>query len=309
MNTPDPLDAQGREMQPIEIRRLQIFAHAARSLCFATSAQALHLTPSAVSHAIRALEDELSCVLFARHGPKISLTRLGSRLLPIAEDLLGRAGNLRREVSLFDEEASRLRIEVPEFLSASLLSRVLPGFFECFPSFNIEIRISESRAREDESNAPETADLRLGFDDANSANLVRRDLVHGRFGLFVAPFHTLASSQHLEPKELTRHRLLVPHSTILPRLIDSGFAASRDDGHLWLLPSHESVREFARVGLGIAVLGTTAAAPALDAGTLKPLSYSGPPLEATCSAFWSPESQLSWAAEVFLSFVEMAEGF
>lgn len=309
MNPPESRFAQGRGTHPIEIRRLQIFAHAARSLCFATTAQALHLTPSAVSHAIRALEDELSCVLFARHGPKISLSRVGGRLLPIAEDLLGRAGELRREVSLFDEEASRLRIRVPELLSASLLSRVLPSFFECFPSFNIEILISESSAWEDDSRVRGAADLWLGFDHATSGDLVRRDLVCSRFGLFVAPFHALAASQHLEPKELTRHRLLVPHSMIVSKLVESGLAASGDDGHIWLLPSHESVRELARVGLGIAVIGVMAAAPAVEAGSLKALSYSGPPLEATCSAFWSPETQLSWAAEVFLSFVEMADGF
>jgi DNA-binding transcriptional LysR family regulator len=309
MNAPESRNAHGRETQPIEIRRLQIFAHAARSLCFATSAQALHLTPSAVSHAIRALEDELSCVLFARHGPKISLSKVGRRLLPIAEDLLGRAGDLRREVSLFDDEASRLRIRVPEFLSASLLSRVLPSFFECFPSFEIGILISDSPSREDDSDSPGTADLWLGFDDATSDDLVRRDLVRGRFGLFVAPFHPLAAAQHLEPKELTKHRLLVPHSAILRKLIESGLAADGEDAHIWLLPSHESVRELARVGLGIAVIGVTSAAPAVEAGILKSLSYSGPPLEVTCSAFWSPDSQLPWAAEVFLSFVEMAEGF
>jgi DNA-binding transcriptional LysR family regulator len=308
MKPPDSRLADGNESQPIEIRRLQIFAHAARTLCFATSAQSLYLTPSAVSHAIRALEDELSCVLFDRHGPKVTLTRVGSRLLPIAEDLLGRAGDLRREVSLIDAESTRLRVRVPEFLSASLLPRALPGFFECFPAFQIEIIISETPPSET-IDSPGAIDLWLGFENRAPGDMVRRNLFRSRFGFFVAPFHALAGTAHPDAKELTRHRFLVPHPAILQMLAEAGLAKKGIGEPTWLISSLESVRELARVGLGVAVMGVVAAAPFVEAGTLKPVSYSGPPLEATCSVWWSPETQLSWAAEVFLSFIEMAEGF
>jgi len=224
MDAPDPWSAAPGEAHPIDLRRLQVFVSAARSLSFAASAQHLGLTPSAVSHAIRSLEEELSCILFQRHGPRVTLTRAGIRLLPIARDLLSRMEGLRAEVALIEDEARQLRVMAPEILCTTLLPRVLPGFFECFPSIRFEAHPGECAATAGRALAERQVDLVLGLAVDLPGDVVRRHLYTEEFHFHIAPFHPLARFPRVDARELARHTLLVPHAGLLDALVDRGLA-------------------------------------------------------------------------------------
>lgn len=58
------------------------FESAARHLSFARAAEELRVTPAAVSHQVRTLEDYLRVRLFHREGRRLSLTDAGAALLP-----------------------------------------------------------------------------------------------------------------------------------------------------------------------------------------------------------------------------------
>src|SRR3954452_15792344 len=68
-------------MQHLPLTALRAFEAAARSGSFRVAADALHVTPSAVSHAIRGLEASLQTTLFHREGRHIALTAQGEALL------------------------------------------------------------------------------------------------------------------------------------------------------------------------------------------------------------------------------------
>jgi LysR family glycine cleavage system transcriptional activator len=57
------------------------FESAARSLSFQKAAQALHLTPGALSRQIQALERSLGTALFSRHHKRVELTEAGRQFL------------------------------------------------------------------------------------------------------------------------------------------------------------------------------------------------------------------------------------
>jgi len=61
---------------------LRVFEAAARQLSFKQAAQELSVTPTAVSHQIRGLEDQLGMQLFERRSRSLSLTRAGLAMLP-----------------------------------------------------------------------------------------------------------------------------------------------------------------------------------------------------------------------------------
>lgn len=84
--------------RPIDSRQLLAFVCAARRLSFTQAAQDLHLTQSAISHAMRALEDDLGCRLFARVGRTVQLTVSGERFLHEAERILGEMEQARASV-------------------------------------------------------------------------------------------------------------------------------------------------------------------------------------------------------------------
>lgn len=282
-----------------------MFVVSAREMSFAAAAQHLGLTASAISHGIRSLEEGLACPLFQRHGPKIKLTRAGIRLLPIAEDLLGRMAGLRGEVTRILDEARSLRIVGPEFLCASLLPRVLPDFRESFPSFRFETTFDESFEASVAKLVAREADFQIGLAREETGELVRRDLFHAEFGLYVAPFHALAKATRIEWGELEKQVLLVPSRELLRVLAGLGLDAERSGASIWILPSIECVRELARVGVGVAVLPGASVASMLETGGLQAVEHSGPRLEYTCSAYWQRPFPLSWASEAFLSFLEL----
>jgi len=61
-STPNPM----RLAQPALLRQLRVFCVAARSLSFKSAAASMYLTPSAVSHQVRELEEHLGVRLFER---------------------------------------------------------------------------------------------------------------------------------------------------------------------------------------------------------------------------------------------------
>ncbi|MBM3872594.1 MAG: LysR family transcriptional regulator [Verrucomicrobia bacterium] len=87
-------------MTPIlDSRRLLAFATLARIGSFTLAAKELHLTQSAVSHAIKALEDELGLRLFERRGRRVALTPAGEHLLIRAQRILAEMQDARADLA------------------------------------------------------------------------------------------------------------------------------------------------------------------------------------------------------------------
>ena len=86
-------------MKPIlDSRKLLAFATLARCGSFTQTARELFLTQSAVSHAIKSLEQELECRLFDRLGRRAQLTPPGALLLERSDRILGEMEQARAEL-------------------------------------------------------------------------------------------------------------------------------------------------------------------------------------------------------------------
>ncbi len=86
-------------MTPIlDSRKLLAFSTLARVRSFTVAARELHLTQSAISHAIKALERDVDCRLFDRLGRTVSLTPSGRRLLTHADIILNEMKNAREDL-------------------------------------------------------------------------------------------------------------------------------------------------------------------------------------------------------------------
>jgi DNA-binding transcriptional LysR family regulator len=290
----------------IDSRRLEVFLSAAQTESFAAAADRLSLTPSAVSHAIKTLEEEFDCNLFKRHGPRVKLTRAGIRLMPLAEELLSRMAQLRKEVAVIKGNPRSLRVMMPEPFCSLMLPKVLPDFMECFPRAFFEV-VPRDEDEEQSTRRLLTGelDLLLDYSSKGNADVVRRDLYRESLRFYAAPFHALAHREALEPATFEQHPLLVPDASSLQLVMDRIFKGQPMRSRIWQMPSTESARELARVGQAIALLPEHLASKHVAQGHLISLTVSAPPLDRTCSAHWSARAELSWAAEVFVSLVEL----
>ena len=290
----------------IDSRRLQAFVFAAEAQCFATAAQTLNIVPSAVSHAIRSLEEDLHCVLFKRQGPKVSLTRAGLRLMPFARSILDQMDGMRHEITMIDAQKDSLRVVVPDSICARLLPTVLLDLQESFPTAALQITVSSDPGECSERLRSARADLVIGASGFVKDDFVRRDLFSETVAFFAAPFHPFVKAGTLTRDELRSATVMTADSSIHEFVAAQFFLDQFHSERLWLLHSQESVCELASSGWGIAALPEWVARPTVEAGRLTPLNIRGPRYERTWSAYWLGNTQPSWTADVFLSLIEMA---
>lgn len=119
------------------IAALQAFVLAARTESFKQAAEALHVSPSALSRQIQGLEETLGAALFRRLNPGLELTEAGRRYLQTAEEVLR---SLREAAdAVAQRPAGPLRVSALESFSAKWLVPHLPDFHSAHPGSELEI--------------------------------------------------------------------------------------------------------------------------------------------------------------------------
>src|SRR5210317_1774534 len=138
-------------MPTVPLNALRTFEAVASRLSFAKGAEALNVTPAAVSSQIRALEERLNQVLFHRHGRQISLTEAGQKLLPGVQRGLA---ELRQAVEVVSQDRSEGVLNVtmmPSFLQKWLMPR-LAKFYNAKPEIDVRINVDNLLVDFDQSD-------------------------------------------------------------------------------------------------------------------------------------------------------------
>lgn len=86
-------------LDTVDAHKLHMFYIIVKCGSIGDAARRMHLTRSALSHAIRSLERDLGCELFLRHDRSITLTDCGRKLVPLAESILKKMAFLREQMS------------------------------------------------------------------------------------------------------------------------------------------------------------------------------------------------------------------
>jgi len=183
------------------LNALRAFAVAAKHLNLAAAASELFVTPSALSHQIRALEASLGMPLFERLPRGLKLTAAGEKLLPGVS-----AGFERIESAL-----AQLRRPAEGVLTVSMLSTFamrwfiprLTRFQQQHPGIDVRMATSSSPADFER----EAIDCAIHFGHGDWPNLAADELFGEQLAPFCAP--RLVADHPLEqPQELLKFRLL-----------------------------------------------------------------------------------------------------
>lgn len=146
-------------MSRLPLHALLGFATAARAGNLTRAAEAMHLTVSALSHQVRALEERLGQRLFARNARGVALTEAGERLLARVGPHLDALEDALRPCAARREDALTISV-VPSMASAWLVPR-LGDFLAMHPQ--LELNLLSSERLVDFDREPEVdAALRMG---------------------------------------------------------------------------------------------------------------------------------------------------
>jgi LysR family transcriptional regulator, glycine cleavage system transcriptional activator len=150
-----------RLSRPPPLRNLRAFCIAARHCSFKVAADELFLTPSAVSHQMKELEETLGVRLFERKTRALELTTAGHTLHDEVAPLLDA---LDRSLAQFTRRNRRknVRVMLPPFFASELFVPRLATFCEAHPDIDIQIDTSDPHP----TLHPPTSDVSIIFGES-----------------------------------------------------------------------------------------------------------------------------------------------
>lgn len=189
------------------LRGLRTFCVAARYKSFRAAAEALYVTPSAVSHQVRALEDHLGIALFHRSSRDISLTENGQALYVEVSPLIEQIDDI---VGHFRSGARRttVRISVQPFLASEYFVPRLGAFSSAHPDIDIQVGTSDEASEKH----PTDADLSIRLFTTPPAGFAHKAL----FGLRLVPAGSPAFKKAIKKrgKKVSSDFPLIVHETL-----------------------------------------------------------------------------------------------
>ena len=251
-------------MLKVTLEALEILDAIARHGSFGRAADELGRVPSAITYAVRKLEDDLDTLIFDRSGYRAELTASGKVLLEQGRALLQQADLLQSQIA---QTAKGWELELAIVLDAILPWSWLQPHVEAYfrDTCSAKLRINEETlAGSWDALLDGRADLVIGAssDPPSGVGISTQPLFNVPFSYCVSPLHPLATvADPISDEALKAHRAIVigDSSRHLP-LRTSGLLSGQDT---LVVPSMQAKIDAQIAGLGSGYLASWFARPYL----------------------------------------------
>lgn len=195
------------------LRSLRAFDAAARHLNFTRAAQEINVTPAAISHQIKELEEQIGAELFTRTSRTMRLTRAGEVLYTAARDSLETLNQALYRIKRL-ENRKQLKVSAPPSLAAKWLVPRLDEFLATQPGADVRLDVSHAVVDFDR----EDIDVAIRFGEGKYPGL-RADLLFQDFVFPVCSPSIITKEKPLRtPRDLLKHTLIHLDWDALPGL-------------------------------------------------------------------------------------------
>lgn len=124
----------------MDFHHLKYFVEVADQKSFSKAARNLHISQSAISRTIKALEDELGVILFMRNAKAVELTDGGTIFLTHAKRIVFMFEHLKTDFeNEFKLEQGSIHIGLPPITDAPIFAKLLGGFKKSYPQIDLEL--------------------------------------------------------------------------------------------------------------------------------------------------------------------------
>jgi len=296
----------------ITFRQLRVFVEVAKSGNMTRAAEALHLTPPAVSMQVKEIESQVGLPLFDRRGRSVVLSTAGEYFLVHARKLLA-------ALKEADDAMARLTRVEHGLLTIGMVStakyfvpHLLARFHEEHPGVDLRLRLANNREQLVTMMTAGEVDLAImGRPPRELATRAEPFAPHPH--AFVArPGHPLLATPHAPAEVLAHYPLIVREQGSGTRAAMEGFFAEHrvTPQVLMELPSNETIKQAVMAGMGLSFLSLHTLGLELKAGLLAVLDIAGTPVVRTWNVVHVGARVLSPAAEAFRYFLlEHGEAF
>jgi DNA-binding transcriptional LysR family regulator len=282
--------------RPPSLRAVAAFEAAARHESFSMAAAELNLTHSAISHAVRGLEQRLGAQLFRRVGRRVSLTHEGANLvqrvrvsLALLTDAMDRRPLLGR---------SRLSIGADTGVALRLIASRLGEFKALHPEIDIDLRTVAPAA----ALAGAEIDLAIRSGSAADLGVSSRLIAHERLMPVTAP--SLASATNLDA--IANNRLIESLEHPWSIWFSAGQRKQPIGPPALVVDTDLLAIEVARSGLGVCLAPAMLVKAELESGALVKLCNEGVAARSCYRLDWRPMSARAHQVEPFVAWLRQA---
>lgn len=255
---------------PLDTRQLRAFATLAQTGSFTLAARELNLTQSAISHSMKALEDEVRCRLLDRIGKKVTLTQAGEQLLVHAQKILLEMETARERLDALSRWGhGRLRLGASLTACQYIVPPVLREFKESFPHCTITIEPGDTAVALDLLRQ-HRIDLAIALEPHAESQFDFEPLFTDELKFIVSPLHPWARAGRVERAEIVRQNyILYTKTSLMFEMVGAYFHAEK-----LVLPTSielgnvEAIKELVKLGLGISILAPWVVQEELQNGAL-----------------------------------------
>ena len=256
------------------------------------------MTPSALSHGIRLLEEGLDVSLFDRNGPVITPTRAGQDLYHEAIDILSRLDQMAVGLAADKDDLHRqLHIGTTNTGCSHLFPGIVREFRESFPNVGLKLEIGDTDFLINRVN-DRNLDIIIAPIQRDYRDLHQIELGHDELVYIVHPSHPWAQAGEVQRETLGDQQLIIPAvQSNTYHLIDAFYREMRVPLEPFIeLNNEEAIKQLVSLNIGTGIVPKWIARDEIERGRLCAFPLS----ERSLFRRWT----VSYRAGVDLSFSE-----
>ncbi|MDE3029326.1 MAG: LysR family transcriptional regulator, partial [Paracoccaceae bacterium] len=190
--------------------KLRIFHAVADAGSLTHAGEVLHLSQSAVSRQIRALEESLNTTLFHRHARGLILTEQGELLFDATNSMVKRLDAASARIRDSEDEVfGELKVTTTTGFGTLWLAPRLSALYAKYPDLKIDLmleeRVLDLPMRE--------ADVAIRMKEPSQADLIRKKLMIVKMRLYASSDYLEKNGTPLRLEDLSTHRLICQNTT------------------------------------------------------------------------------------------------
>ncbi|WP_306120229.1 MULTISPECIES: LysR family transcriptional regulator [unclassified Roseitalea] len=243
---------------PLDWDKLRVFHAAAQAGSFTQAGERLHISQSAVSRQVSALEADIGAPLFNRHARGLVLTEQGEMLFRTAHDVFLQLENVKAKLTeATDRPTGRLRITTTVGLGSGWLTYRVQEFLELYPDIQVQLVLSNEELDLNQRQA----DCAIRLRQPQQPDLIQRRLFTVHFHVYASPGYIARFGAPKTIDDLDKHRIIAfgePAPSYLLEL-NSLLTLGREEGKpprsaALEINSIMSIKRAVQRGVGIAML-------------------------------------------------------
>jgi len=288
----------------ITFRQLRVFAEVAKLGSVQRAAEALHLTPPAVSMQIKEVENQVGLPLFDRTGRRLSLSTSGEYFLVYARRLLGTLKEAEDAMARFTRAESG-QLNVGMVSSAKyFLPQLLAQFHRQHPAIDVRLHLGSREQLVALMQANEVDLAIMGRPPKDFPNRAEPFAMHPHV-LVTSPTHPFSQAESVPAAALAREAFIVRERGSGTRAALQEYLDNYRLQPMFVMEMHstEAIKQAVMAGLGVSLISLHTIGLEWRNGLIAAPTVEGLPLMRRWHLVNTAGKQLSPAAEALRYFV------